>query len=209
MALLKRDTKILLEPLMTFNSCEDAILSFESNFDDFEAQSNAARALIEFDGGSTYLAKRLLDNGPYIGKEMSVYIASMLSSVDAKKAPIDSVMELLKVNNAFIRSLGISILQSYGDIIQEHIVRFLKGKDKDLRIFAINVLGDVNFPKSKKMLVELLEREFDINVAMTAVDYMGEIGEERDIELLESLKKRFNDDYANFAIDGAIRLIRG
>jgi hypothetical protein len=45
---------------------------------------------------------------------------------------------------------------------------------------------------------------------MTAVDYMGEIGEEEDIELLESLKARFKDEsYVEFAVDGAVKMIRG
>ena len=60
------------------------------------------------------------------------------------------------------------------------------------------------------MLIELLETEDDINVAMTAVDYMGEIGEVEDIPLLESLKERFTGDfYAEFAVDGAIKMIKG
>ena len=89
-------------------------------------------------------------------------------------------------------------------------MKFLIGDDKDLRIFAINVLGDVDFSESRDMLVELLEHEEDINVAMTAVDYMGEIGEEEDIFLLESLKERFNGDfYAEFAVDGAVKMIKG
>ena len=60
------------------------------------------------------------------------------------------------------------------------------------------------------LYLELLEKETDINVAMTAVDYMGEIGEPEDIPLLESLKERFKDDYyAQFAVDGAIKMIEG
>ena len=60
------------------------------------------------------------------------------------------------------------------------------------------------------MLVELLEDEQDINVAMTAVDYMGEIGEVEDIELLESLKRRFDGEfYVEFAVDSAVKLIKG
>ncbi len=79
-----------------------------------------------------------------------------------------------------------------------------------MRIFAINVLGDVIFAESRDMLVELLEEEDDINVAMTAVDYLAEIGEEEDIELLESLKTRFQDEfYVEFAVNGAIKMIKG
>jgi HEAT repeat protein len=88
-------------------------------------------------------------------------------------------------------------------------VKFLIGDDRDLRIFAINVLGDVNFAQSRDMLIELLENESDINVAMTAVDYMAEIGEMEDIPLLETVKSRFQDAYVDFAIDNAIRSIRG
>ena len=70
-------------------------------------------------------------------------------------------------------------------------------------------MGDVNFPQSREMLIELLETELDINVAMTAVDYMAEIGEVKDISLLETLKIRFKDAYVEFAVDNAIRSIRG
>jgi hypothetical protein len=45
---------------------------------------------------------------------------------------------------------------------------------------------------------------------MTAVDYLGEIGEEEDIPLRESLKERFSGDfYVEFAVDGAIKMIKG
>jgi 2C-methyl-D-erythritol 2,4-cyclodiphosphate synthase len=60
------------------------------------------------------------------------------------------------------------------------------------------------------MLVELLETEQDVNVAMTAVDYLAEIGEEEDIALLETVKERFKDEYyAVFAVDQAIACIKG
>ena len=130
--------------------------------------------------------------------------------MDPDDAPIEYIMDLLKLENAYIRNLGISILRDFGSAIKYYIVKFLIGDDRDLRIFAINVLGDVNFAESRDMLVELLEDESDINVAMTAVDYMSEIGEEEDITLLESLKDRFDGEvYVQFAVDGAIKMIRG
>ena len=208
MALLKKHPAQQVEVLPAFATLEEAVASFEANAEAFERQSHAAEQMATFEGGPLLLVRRLVED-PFISKEMAVYIASIVSKLERKRAPIEAVMELLKVNNAYIRNLGISILQDYGDAIKYYIVTFLIGDDSDLRIFAINVLGDVNFAESREMLVELLEKEREINVAMTAVDYMAEIGEEGDIPLLESLKTRFDDPYVTFAVDGAIRSIRG
>ncbi len=208
MALLKKHPAQQVEALPAFATLEAAVASFEANAGDFERQSHAAEQIATFDGGPLLLVRRLAED-PFVSKEMAVNIASILAKLDRKRAPIEAVMELLKVNNAYIRNLGISILQDYGDAIKYYIVKFLIGDDSDLRIFAINVLGDVNFAESREMLAELLEKETEINVAMTAVDYMAEIGEEGDIPLLESLKTRFADPYVAFAVDNAIRSIRG
>ncbi len=130
--------------------------------------------------------------------------------MEPDEAPIEKIMDLLKLEDAYVRNLGISMLRDFGGSIKYYIVKFLIGDDRDLRIFAINVLGDVDFAESRDMLVELLENEDDVNVAMTAVDYMGEIGEMEDIELLESLKERFSGEvYVQFAVDGAVSMIKG
>jgi len=136
-------------------------------------------------------------------------IGAELVKLDEEHAPIEAILELLKSDNAFIRNLAISVLRDYGNAIKYYIVKYLIGEDRDLRIFAINVLGDVAFSESKEMLVELLENEQDVNVSMTAVDYLAEIGEESDIETLELLKERFSDEfYVTFAVDNAIKRIR-
>ena len=78
-----------------------------------------------------------------------------------------------------------------------------------MRIFAINILGDVNYEDSLDLLRYIIMKEKDINVLMTAVDYLGEIGEERDIALLEALKEEFKDEeYVAFGINLAIERIR-
>jgi HEAT repeat protein len=143
-------------------------------------------------------------------KDISTRIAAVLSKMSPKRAPIEAIMELLKVRNAYVRNLAISTLRDYGDSIRYYIVKFLIGDDRDLRIFAINVLGDVNFAESREMLTELLQNEKDINVAMTAVDYLAEIGEEEDISSLNIIKDRFEGDaYVSFGVENAIRGIRG
>ena len=207
MALVKKHTAPVIEELPKFSSLEDAIAFFHSS-EEADKLDYTVEEIAKFDGGGSFLVTYINDDTA--NKNISTKIASVISSMDPEVAPIEEIMELLKLENAYIRNLGISILRDFGNAIKYYIVKFLIGDDRDLRIFAINVLGDVDFAESRDMLVELLETEQDINVAMTAVDYMGEIGEVEDIPLLESLKERFSGDfYAQFAVDGAIKLIEG
>ena len=207
MALVKKHTKVEVESYPALDDIETAI-DFFLTADSFDAKSYAMEQMVKLDGGPEYLVEILKDIST--GKAIDAEAATLLSNMDPKEAPIEAIMELLKLQNAYIRNLAISVLQDYGDAIKYYIVKFLIGDDRDLRIFAINVLGDVNFAESRDMLIELLETEEDINVAMTAVDYMAEIGEEEDIPLLEKIKERFKDDvYVAFGVDSAIRSIKG
>lgn len=206
MALIKNHTLEFLDELPKFSTLDEAITFFKSANTQNE-KDYAIEEIAKFGGGEFLIS--CIDN-ENIDKTLSTKIASVISNMDPDDAPIEEIMELLKLENAYVRNLAISILRDFGSAIKYYIVKFLIGDDRDLRIFAINVLGDVNFAESRDMLIELLETENDINVAMTAVDYMGEIGEEEDIVLLESLKDRFHGDfYVEFAVDSAIKLIEG
>lgn len=207
MALLKKHTAQAVEELPSFSTLDEAVDFFES-IGYMDQKGYAVEEISRLHGGGKYLVSYMKNHDA--DKAICTKIASVLSSMEPEEAPIEEIMELLKLSNAYMRNLGISMLQNFGDAIKFYIVKFLIGEDRDLKIFAINVLGDVNFEESREMLIELLEKESDINVAMTAVDYMGEIGEMTDIPLLESLKERFRGDfYVEFAVDGAINLIRG
>ena len=86
----------------------------------------------------------------------------------------------------------------------------MNNEDKDIRIFAINILGDVSYDDSIEILRYFLLKERDINAMMTAVDYLGEIGSKEDIALLEAIKVEHKDEpYVEFAIDTAISRIKG
>ena len=207
MALVKKHIAPVIEELPVFSSLDEAKEYFNST-DDSEKLDYTVEEIVKFDGGGEFLVAYI--DQEEADKNVSTKIATVISNMDPDDAPIEEIMDLLKLDNAYTRNLGISILRDFGNAIKYYIVKFLIGDDRDLRIFAINVLGDVDFSESRDMLVELLESENDINVAMTAVDYMGEIGELEDIPLLESLKDRFAGDfYVQFAVDGAINLIKG
>jgi hypothetical protein len=207
MALVKKHVEQEIEELEQYMTLEEAKDAFFSTVDDAQ-KDYIIDEIVKFHGGGDFLIEYI--NSDAAQKNVSTKIASVISSMDPDEAPIEKIMDLLKLDNAYIRNLGISMLRDFGSSIKYYIVKFLIGDDRDLRIFAINVLGDVDFKESRDMLVELLQSEEDINVAMTAVDYMGEIGELDDIPLLESLKQRFEGEfYVEFAVDGAVKMIRG
>jgi len=203
---LKKATQQDVVEREKFDSLDEAVEFFE-NSAELEDKSYALNQMATFEGGYQKIAEILQDEEDH---SLIDIIGAILSQVDGEAAPIDEILTLLKRENPYVRNLAISVLQDYGDAIKYYIVKYLIGEDRDLRIFAINVLGDVQFASSRDMLVELLESEQDVNVAMTAVDYLGEIGQEEDIPLLESLKDRFPDEfYVSFAVDGAINAIKG
>jgi len=207
MALIKNHVKQDILEIEKYINLEDAKEAFLSSENDTQ-KDYIIDEIVKFHSGAKFLVEYMYESK--IDNNVATKIASVVSIMEVDEAPIESIMNLLKLKDAYLRNLGISMLQDFGESIKYYIVKFLIGEERDLRIFAINVLGDVNFAESRDMLIELLENEKDINVAMTAVDYMGEIGEEKDIELLESLKERFKGEfYVEFAVDGAVKMIKG
>lgn len=205
MAFVKNKVKaITFAPI---NDMSEAIKQYKET-NDFDHLSFIVESMMNLDGGADFIVEQLQHKDT--PKNLSAFMAAQLGHMPSREAPIEKIMDLLKVKNAYVRNLGISILQNFGEAIKYYIVKFLIGDDKDLRIFAVNVLGDVNFAESRDMLIELLETEADINVAMTAVDYMAEIGQMEDIPQLQTIKSRFESEpYVAFAIDRAIECIKG
>ena len=199
--------KVDVKAFDPIDSMKEAMLLYNETTD-FDHLSFIVEQMINLDGGADFIVEKLQEKGT--PKNLSSFMAAQLGQMPSKEAPIEKIMELLKLRNAYVRNLGISVLRNFGDAIKYYIVKFLIGDDRDLRIFAVNVLGDVNFAESRDMLIELLETEEDVNVAMTAVDYMAEIGQVEDIPQLESIKQRFESDaYVSFGIDRAIECIKG
>ena len=141
------------------------------------------------------------------------YINSAFIGFESKpkrQKDFESMFKMLKSDNAYLRNAVITFLQDYGKDAKEFILKLMDDKDEDIRIFAINILGDVRFEDSVEMLRHFIAKESGVNALMTAVDYLGEIGDERDIELLEAIKKDNADDsYVIFGADMAIKRING
>jgi len=117
---------------------------------------------------------------------------------------------MLQGQNVYLRNMVIKYLRENGEYAVSYLQELMNNPDKDTRIFAINIIGDVKFEESVSMLRYFIAQEGDINAMMTAVDYLGEIGTLEDIDLLEAVKKEHGSNpYVVFGVDMAIQRIKG
>lgn len=194
----------------------DSFLEAQKVFEDEEAQSeerlNAISYIVEHN--EIYYVLEMLSK---LFKENKIEDNKYIDSafIDFKIKPkrekdFEAMFKMLKSDNAYLRNAVITFLQEYGAEAKEFIKHLMEDRDKDIRIFAINILGDVRYEDSVDMLRHFIVKEEDVNALMTAVDYMGEIGDIQDVELLEAIKKdRKDDEYVKFGIEMAISRIKG
>lgn len=211
MALIKKQ-KIEVDKSIEFQSIEEAVEFF---LDTSKEQDDRIKALeyMMKNESIIYVLDKLLEITDNNEISTHIFIDHVFTFFEHKPKSddeFDRMTKMLQSQNVYLRNMVIKYLQEYGSDAQKFIKKLMDDNDKDLRIFAINILGDVNFEESVDMLRYFIAMESDINAMMTAIDYLGEIGSENDIELLESVKKENSDDpYVVFGVDTAIERIKG
>ena len=80
--------------------------------------------------------------------------------------------------------------------------------DGDVRIFTVNLLGDLKHAKVPQWLSQVLMHDPAVNVVGAAVEVLAEVGGTQTLPALHAAKARFaHDDYIGFSIDLAIERI--
>lgn len=208
---LKANTKQEVE-LRKFDEFPQAQKVFEDNSFSIDERIEALEYILDHKE-MYYVLKmlsRLFTNNSTDVHPLIDYAFANFQIRPKREEDFDEIFLMLKSEDAYLRNMAISFLQNSGEESIKFLEKLLENKDKDIRIFAINILGDVKYAKSVDILRYFLAQEDDINAMMTAVDYMGEIGTQEDIPLLETLKVTHKDDpYVCFGVDTAIDRIKG
>ena len=215
MALVKSNVKI--EDSREFDEFLDAQKVFENNNENNDRRLDALGYIIRHKEIKYVLRilHELFKHNDMDGHLFVDYAFAMFPNKPKRDEDFEQMFEMLKSDNAYLRNQVIMFLQAYGEEAKDFLRKLLDNDDKDIRIFAINILGDVRYDDSVEMLRYLLIKETaekipDVNVIMTAVDYLGEIGIDDDIELLNAIKQQFHaEPYVQFGIDTAIDRIKG
>ena len=86
--------------------------------------------------------------------------------------------------------------------------RLLLDPDADVRIFAVNLLGELRHADVPRWLLQVLRHEAHVNVVAAALEVLAEVGSAADVPALRSVRERFeHDPFIQFAADIAISRI--
>jgi len=164
----------------------------------------AARDLVNYKEASKYLIEQLMKEEDISVRE--VIISSLLRIKD--EVAIKGLIECLRSDDAHLRNSAIEALKEIPEEVSPYIEKLLQDKDPDVRIFTINILESLRHPKVIKWLIEVIEKDENVNVCATALDLLAEVGTEEAIPAIKKVKERFkNEPYIQFASDIALRRI--
>uniref|UniRef100_A0A7C2K288 HEAT repeat domain-containing protein n=1 Tax=candidate division WOR-3 bacterium TaxID=2052148 RepID=A0A7C2K288_UNCW3 len=166
----------------------------------------AARDLADYKEASKHLVKQLMKEEDISVRE--VIISSLLRIKD--EVAIKGLVECLRSDDAHLRNSAIEALKEIPEEVAPYIEKLLKDEEPDIRIFAINILESLKHPNVIKWLIEVLERDENVNVCATALDLLAEVGTEEAIPAIEKVREKFKDEpYIQFASDIALKRIKG
>ena len=121
---------------------------------------------------------------------------------------VQAMVQLLRSEEPALRNGAIEVLAALPDAVSPHIDKLLHDADSDVRIFTVNLLGDLRHPKVPQWLSQVLLHESEINVVGAALEVLAEVGVAETLPALRSAKARFAADaYIGFSVDLAIERI--
>lgn len=86
--------------------------------------------------------------------------------------PVESIIELLKDTDPFVRAEASDMLQRRAGDVIEALNRLVKSDDKDLRKFAVDILREATIGAPDALYLAALKDE-DINVVISAIENIG------------------------------------
>lgn len=115
------------------------------------------------------------------------------------------LLPLLRSDDAALRNAAFEALQLMPEAGTAHIRTLLGDPDRDIRIYAVNLVATLR-QSAAESLLEVLRQDDDPNVCAAAVEALARIGTADMVPALRALLDRFPDQpFLDFAVRIAIR----
>ena len=107
-----------------------------------------------------------------------------------------------------LRNGTIEVLAALPDAVAPHIEALLRDADSDVRIFTVNLLGDLPHPGVPQWLQQVLLNDPAVNVVGAALEVLTEVGTPDSLPALRAVAKRFaGEAFIGFAVSLAAERI--
>ena len=164
----------------------------------------AVQDLVAHPEASAILVERLARERDLAVRE--VIFTSLIQRRD--RVAVEGLLACLRSEDAGLRNEAIDALKQLPREVEPLLEGLLHDPDPDVRIFVVNILESLCHPQVVDWLIRVIEQDPHVNVCATAVDLLGEVGNEKTESALHTLKQRFADEpYIQFAADLALKRI--
>ena len=120
------------------------------------------------------------------------------------------LLALLRHEDPALRNGAIETLELLPLPVAARMEALLADPDSDVRIFAVNVAGNLRHPDVERWMLFVLRGDRHANVVAAAIDTLAEVGTEAACADLEQVAQHFpGDAFLAFAQRTALRRIRG
>lgn len=127
----------------------------------------------------------------------------------ANAAAVNALLPLLRSEDAGLRNGAIETLAAMPEEAGPRIAALLRDADADVRIFTVNLLGELKHEQVLPWLVGVLEHDAAVNVVAAAIDVLAEVGGAGQLHALNAAARRFpGEPFVGFAAEVAAERIR-
>jgi HEAT repeat protein len=171
---------------------------------DAEQRRWAARDLVGLPETAGHLGEHLLRE-----TDASVREAVFTTlAAQASEAAAGALLPLLRSEDAVLRNGAIEALGGMPQAVAPRIAALLHDADPDVRIFTVNLLGELRHPQVPAWLLQVLRHEAQVNVVAAAIEVLAEVGDASHAEAVRGAVQRFaNDPFIAFAAELALERI--
>ncbi len=164
----------------------------------------AARDLAVFPQAAAALGEQLLgETEPSVRQTLFTSLTTYASD-----EAVAALLPLLRSEDAQMRNGAIEALSAMPRAVAPRVDSLLRDSDPDVRIFTVNMLGELRHEKVVPWLEQVLQQERQVNVVAAAIEVLAEVGSPADIPALQAAIGRFDGDpFIGFAAQVAIERI--
>jgi HEAT repeat protein len=106
-------------------------------------------------------------------------------------AVAQAMIRLLRSEDAGLRNGAIEVLAQLPADVAPCIDQLLADADSDVRIFTVNLLGDLRHEQVPRWLERVLQEDREVNVVGAALEVLAEVGGTESLPALQGVLKRF------------------